>query len=339
MAQSNLSYKETYEWSNRVINGLRNAAFNQGFSEILPSILSTNFEPGARHSLAILGDKNLPDIISDEPNNIQVKGKEKYYLPVSHVVEKQMSLEFLDKVYCLAPCLRLVMDGEESSGKHLYNFFQFEIEWRISDMQDVFKQGEEILKSLANSILADKDLLLSELAERNIKSLAKSGYKTITFAEGHQLIGNSADLQRDFTPEEDEKLTQLFDIPFWIYDYPEGVRDSIYHQNEKGTYDTYDLMLPFGYGELTTGGIRPKTGKEIEEQSKKLGKSYSTAYSDWKNRSKIQTAGFGIGLERIIRFMSGCNSILDIVQYHDLGPNNNINTEFFAAKEKAQKAG
>ncbi len=86
---------------------------------------------------------------------VQVKGKEKYYLPVSHVVEKQMSLEFLEKVYCVAPCLRLVMDGEEHSGKHLYNFFQFEIEWRTSSMSDVFKQGEKILTSMAKEILED----------------------------------------------------------------------------------------------------------------------------------------------------------------------------------------
>ncbi|OTA21343.1 asparaginase [Xenorhabdus beddingii] len=333
MSKPTLSYLETYIWSGLVLNGLRKAAAENNFMEILPSIISSSYEPGAKHSFAVLGDKNLPQVISDESGNVQVKGKEKYYLPVSHVVEKQMSLEFLEKVYCVAPCLRLVMDGEESSGKHLYNFFQFEIEWRTSSMEDVFLQGEKILVSLAKTILEDQITPQSETGLRNIRALAKSNYPTITFSEGHRLIGNSPDLRRDFTPEEDEKLTKLFDIPFWIYDYPEGVRDSIYHQNDEGSYDTYDLMLPFGYGELTTGGIRPKTAEEILQQSKRLGKSYSTAYAEWKDRSQIQTAGFGIGLERIIRYMSGCDSILDIVQYHDLGPNRNINKDFFKEKE------
>ncbi|MDX7999995.1 hypothetical protein FE394_12460 [Xenorhabdus sp. Reich] len=333
MFKPTLTYLETYIWSGNVLSGLRKAATENNFIEILPAIASSSYEPGARHSFAILGDKDLPEMIADELGNVQVKGKEKYYLPVSHVVEKQMSLEFLDRVYCLAPCLRLVMDGEESSGKHLYNFFQFEIEWRTSSMVDVFQQGEKILKSLAQTILDNPTIELSEIGLRNVKALAKSNYPTITFSEGHRLIGNSPDLKRDFTPEEDEKLTKLFDIPFWIYDYPEGVRDSIYHQNENGSYDTYDLMLPFGYGELTTGGIRPKTAKEIIEQSKKLGKSYSMTYAEWKDKSQIQTAGFGIGLERIIRYMSGCNSILDIVQYHDLGPNRTISKDFFKMKE------
>ncbi|HCR1860696.1 hypothetical protein LQZ39_23375 [Enterobacter cloacae complex sp. RIVM_C039474] len=337
MTKSNLNYQDTYQWTGKILNGLRKAAYENNFQEILPSILSTSFEPGARHSFAVLGDKDLPKILSEEVANVIVQGKEKYYLPVSHVVEKQMSLEFLEKVYCLAPCLRLVMDGEENSGKHLYNFFQFEIEWRTSSMSDVFEQGERILTSLAKTILEDDDLNITDTGLRNIQALAKTGYKTITFAEGHRLIGNSSDLKRDFTPEEDEKLTKLFDIPFWIYDYPDGVRDSIYHQNEKGSYDTYDLMLPFGYGELTTGGIRPKSGKEILEQSRKLGKAYSSTYAEWKERSQIQTAGFGIGLERIIRYMSGCESILDVVQYHDLGPNRRINENFFEEKESSLK--
>ncbi|EGC1289947.1 hypothetical protein H8526_004054 [Salmonella enterica] len=333
MSRPNLNYKDTYLWTGTVLNGLRKAANENQFIEILPSIISTIFEPGARHSFAVLGDKKIPDILNEGPGCVTIQGKEKYYLPVSHVVEKQMSLEFLDKVYCLAPCLRLVMDGEEISGKHLYNFFQFEIEWRTSSMDDVFTQGEKILTSLAKTIIEDKNLKLSDKGLRNIKALAKTGYKTITFSEGHKLIGNLANTKRDFTPEEDEKLTNLFDVPFWIYDYPEGVRDSIYHQNEKGSYDTYDLMLPFGYGELTTGGIRPKSAKDILEQSKKLGKSYSRDYAEWKERSQIQTAGFGIGLERIIRYVSGCDSILDIVQYHDLGPNRKIDKKFFKNKK------
>ncbi len=178
------------------------------------------------------------------------------------------------------------MDGEENSGKHLYNFFQFEIEWHTSNMTDVFEQGEAILISLAKNILENKLITHSKIGLRNIKALTKPGYPTITFSEGHSLIGNSPNLKRDFTPEEDEKLTKLFDTPFWIYDYPEGVRDSIYHQNSKGSYDTYDLMLPFGYGELTTGGIRPKTAEEILTQSKRLGKSYSNIYAEWKNKSQ-----------------------------------------------------
>ena len=88
-------------------------------------------------------------------------------------------------------------------------------------------------------------------------------------------------------------------------------------------------MLPFGFGELTTGGIRPHSKEEIVKQSITLGKSYYPAYADWKETSKVQTAGFGIGIERFMRFITDSDSILNFVQYHDDGPNKNIQENFF----------
>ena len=87
--------------------------------------------------------------------------------------------------------------------------------------------------------------------------------------------------------------------------------------------------------ELTTGGIRCKTGAEIVRQSQALGKAYSMQYAAWKDQAGIQTAGFGIGLERLLRYMSGAETILEFVQYHDDGPNNSVNPEFIAEKRRA----
>ncbi len=235
-----------------------------------------------------------------------------------------MALEYLEKVYCLAPCLRLLMDGEESTGKHLFSFFQFEIEWKTDSISEVFKVGEALLKNTATEILNNIDngkVDVNEVSLRNINSLIDGNYSKITYSEALEMLGKDPSSKVDLTPEEDAELTEKFDKPFWIYDYPEGVRDSIYHKNSSGTYDTYDLMLPFGYGELTTGGIRPKTSSDIIAQSKALGTEINLSYAKWKDKSKIQTAGFGIGLERFFKFVSGSPSIMDFIQYHDNGPN------------------
>lgn len=331
--QSEINFQQTYQWTDLVVNALRQSVRTLGFQEIVPALLSSSFEPGAKHSIAVLGEKRLPEIfLSNSQSSVCISGQQHYYLPVSHVVEKQMSLEFMEKIYCLAPCLRLVMDDEDTSKKHLYNFFQFEIEWRTESMQDVFQTGEKILSSAAQNILGNlhnhESLNFLGHGKKHLESLMKKNYPVITFKEALKLIGKNSDHHGDLTADDDYALSQKFDSPFWIYEYPEGVRDSIYHQNATGTYDTYDLMLPFGYGELTTGGIRPKTGEEIIAQSKRLGKNYSADYANWKSKAQIQTAGFGIGLERLLRFISGANSILDFVQYHDKGPNNAIHKTF-----------
>lgn len=180
---------------------------------------------------------------------------------------------------------------------------------------------------------------MDKTARRNIEALTKADYPRIRFLEALSMLGKDTSKPIDLSADDDARLTKMVDRPFWIYDYPEGVRDSIYHRNDRGLYDTYDLMLPFGYGELTTGGIRCKTGAEIVRQSQALGKAYSTQYAAWKDQASIQTAGFGIGLERLLRYMSGAETILEFVQYHDDGPNNSVNPEFIARKRRATAHG
>ncbi len=329
-----MDFKQTYNWTSLVLSHLRQKVESLGFQEIVPTLCAQRNEPGARHSLAVLGDRAVPSI-DESSTGVNVSGWKHFYLPVSFVVEKQMSLEFMDRVYCLAPCLRLLMDGEAQSGKHLYNFFQFEIEWRNESMDSVFRTGELLLRTIAEHTLRDlaaRDLTANATAQRNLEALAKPNYPRITFLEALALLGKDTSKPVDLTPEDDGSLTKMFDQPFWIHDYPEGVRDSIYHRNDRNFYDTYDLMLPFGYGELTTGGVRCKTGAEIIRQSQALGKAYSTQYASWKDRAGIQTTGFGIGLERLLRYMSGAETILEFVQYHDDGPNNGVDPAFTAKK-------
>lgn len=329
-----LAYNETYAWTSTLLKSLRNSMDLFKFDEIVPTPFSRRYEPGAKHSVIVLGDKTLPDIRengdkdSSFNSKVEVAGEQYYYMSVSHVVEKQMATEYLPKVYCLAPCLRLLMEGEELSAKHIYSFFQFEIEWRTERMEDVFDLGEKILYEAGNKILSlidnNDNLTLTPLAKRNTESLVKGSYPRITFEEALERVGRSKDSEGDLTSEEDALLSNQFDTPFWIYNYPAGVRDSIYHESPKGVFQTYDLMLPFGYGELTTGGIRPTSGEEIINQSKTLGNSYHPEYAQWKDKSQVQTAGFGIGLERLLKFISGAESILDFIQYHDAGPNTTI---------------
>jgi asparaginyl-tRNA synthetase len=322
----------TYQWTSIVLQSLRNAISNLGFHEIVPAPFSSRYEPGAKHSVVVLGHKSLPTIKNDVTKpahkRVEVVGEQSYYVSVSHVVEKQMAVEHLGKVYCLAPCLRLVMEGEEKSGKHLYTFYQFEIEWKTQSMEDVFSTGEKFLvdfsSQLFKKIMGNAGIEKSPIVMRHLESLMQGNYPRITFSEALAMVGRKAESKGDLTPEQDTYLTEQFTTPFWIYNYPPGVRDSIYHEEPNGIFQTYDLMLPFGYGELTTGGIRPTSGEEIIVQSNILGTSYHPSYAEWKERVQIQTAGFGIGLERLLRFLAGTNSILDFIQHHDSGPNRTL---------------
>ncbi len=334
--------RRSYIWSDLILWGLRKSLHDLGFVEILPAILSSRFEPGARHGIAVLGHRALPEI-TDNPDaenrnrQVRVGGHRAYYLPVSHAVEKQFSLEHMERVYTLAPCVRLLMSGEHDSGRHLYTFFQVEIEWRTESIDDVFTTAEKILATTAREVLASlpAEWRDDETPRHRLASLTAATYPRLTFAESVARVrrdapaGNSVNPHSpdDLTHDEETALAESFETPFWVYDYPEGVRDSLYQRNAAGRYDTYDLMLPFGFGELLTGGLRPESGAEIVRQSEALGREFHEDYANWKDRAGVQTAGFGIGLERLIRFCSGATSILDVRRYHDSGPNAGIEDE------------
>ncbi|MGL4859945.1 MAG: amino acid--tRNA ligase-related protein [Enterobacteriaceae bacterium] len=335
--QSNRSFSnaQTYRWTTIGLSAIRRALEDMGFNEIVPAILSCELEPGALHSYAVIGDRLRPIVQYLNSNDIEcrvsVSGKEAYYLPVSHNFEKQQATEYLDRVYVIAPCMRLLQEGEAQSRKHLNTFFQIEVEWKTESMAEVLKTAETLLVDMARVLSKKMDsfpTLNTQVSQKHIGAIMLGNYPQMRFSEVLEMVGANPDRQTDLTLEEDLAISKKFDRPFWIYNYPKGVRDAVYHENAEGNYDTYDLMLPFGYGEAATGGIRPKTGEAILAQSTgNLGEPEETltyGHARWKSTRQIQTAGFGIGLERLLRFISGADTVFDFVQPHDHGPNRKI---------------
>jgi asparaginyl-tRNA synthetase len=328
-------FGDAYAWTGDALAALRSSLEQLGFIEILPAILSERHEPGARHSIAVLGDRSLPDVTSthDESGrrHVVVSGAECYYLPVSHCVEKQLALEHAARVYCMAPCIRLLMDGEDRTGRHLYTFFQTEIEWHTESVAEVYETVECILARFADELLnrLEQSSRLSSLVERRIRVLGETPYLRLPFAEARSrvaLVGGEMNphASGDLTHAEERALSEPASAPFWITDYPDGVRDSLYRRNPNGTFATYDLVLPFGQGELATGGLRPDSGVDILQQAAKFTSVPHDYYAKWKHRTRLQTGGIGIGVERLIRYCAGMQSVLDLRFAHDQGPNARI---------------
>jgi asparaginyl-tRNA synthetase len=232
------------------------------------------------------------------------------------------------------------MEGEELSGRHLCSFFQVEIEWKTSDVDDVYRTIESVLSKMAIDLLARRRARgeLTADAERRIALLATTPFERLPFAAARERVrgigGNvNPHADKDLTHAEEEALARAAAAPFWVTEYPDGVRDSLYLRTQNGNFATYDLILPNGHGEVATGGLRPDSGDSIVAQARKLGEEPHPHYADWKRRTAIQTGGLGFGLERLVRFCSGAASVLDLRVAHDQGPNAIIQPHFVAAAE------
>ena len=246
---------------------------------------------------------------------------------MSHCVEKQLALEHAHRVYCLAPCVRLLMDGEDQSGRHLCTFFQAEIEWHTESVDDVHTTIESVLARFAGTLIDRLDRTGKVDDERGPASARWPPPPTSAAVRR----GPPAGRRRRRSPQPPRRRrphprrgghpVPAALAPFWLTEYPDGVRDSLYRRRPDGTFATYDLVLPAGHGELATGGLRPDSATDARRQASAFTDRAHPHYAAWKARTRIQTGGIGFGVERLIRYCSGAESVLDLRAAHDHGPN------------------
>ena len=335
-AAMSLDPADVYAWTGDVLASLRTSLDEHGFTEILPAILSERFEPGARHTVAVLGDRACPIVDADD-RRVTVAGARHYHLPVSHCVEKQLALEHADRVYCLAPCVRLLMDGEDHSGRHLCTFFQAEIEWHTESVDEVYTPSSRCWPRFAGDAhRVGSTAPASASTTRRGPRIERAGRHALRAAAVRAGPGPGRRRRRsrptptpagDLTHDEEDVLSRAAAAPFWLTDYPDGVRDSLYRRRPDGTFATYDLVLPDGHGELATGGLRPDSPEDARRQAAAFTDRAHPYYAAWKARTRIQTGGIGFGVERLIRYCSGAESVLDLRAAHDHGPNAAIGGE------------
>ena len=231
------------------------------------------------------------------------------------------------------------MNGEDRSDRHLYTFFQAEIEWRTESEEEVYETIESLLCAFADGLLRGlkQTRTLSSNTRKRIDALSSRPYERLAFSKARERVKSvggpvNPHAAGDLTYDEEQALSHAATAPFWLTDYPAGVRDSLYRQRSNGLFATYDLVLPMGFGELATGGLRPDSADAILNQARKLGEKPHTHYAEWKRRTRIQTGGIGFGVERLVRYCAGAASILDLRVAHDQGPNATIRAPEAPAK-------
>jgi asparaginyl-tRNA synthetase len=104
-------------------------------------------------------------------------------------------------------------------------------------------------------------------------------------------------------------LSTLFNTPFWITDYPLTARGFYYLRDttDPDTVRSMDLLLPEGYGEIASGGAREYTLEGVTERIRATGEDPSKYhwYLEMLRAGIPPSAGFGIGIERLTRYLTG----------------------------------
>ena len=264
----------------------------EGFIEIPPVIISGVTDP-----------LNHPT----SKSQVEVNGFN-YELTKSMIFHKQIILQSLDKIFSFSPNVRLEPVERKETGRHLIEFTQLDVEVKNATREDIMSLVEDlVLYTMQELLKANKNIL--DRWKRDL-IVPKKPFKKITCKKAYKKYGKHFELE----------LSKAIKEPFWLTDFP--IEDREFYDREDperpGILLDMDLIYPEGFGEASSGGEREH---ELDQIYKRIAKKKQTPgqfkwYIEFgKTFGFVKSAGFGIGIERFVRFTIGAKNIEDVTPF------------------------
>jgi asparaginyl-tRNA synthetase len=226
----------------------------------------------------------------------------------------------LGRVYDFGPVFRA---EKSKTRKHLTEFWMMDAEAAFVEHAENMEIQEALIRFVINKVL-ERNAKELEVLERDTEKLKKADapFKKMTHREAIDHLkakGVEIDYNDDFGAEEEEKLTEDFDVPLFIEKWPKDIK-SFYMKRDPEDSNLVlgsDMIAPEGFGELIGGSQREDDHDILLERIKKEGydiKDYQW-FLDLRKYGSVPHSGFGIGLERLIQWMSGVRHIREVIPF------------------------
>lgn len=205
------------------------------------------------------------------------------------------------KLFVLSPNIRLEKPERAHTGKHVYEFTQFDFEARNANSKDIFRLVEDAFSSLVSGLKRDRKEDLVYLSRfDSLRSLRKP-FK----------VYEKEQLEAEYGSDWESAAAAEIKDPIWVTNIPREFYD--FEDLETGKWDNYDLFLP-QYGEALSGARREWEYKKIVkkmERDKIRKENYSVVLKFAKERKLKPSAGAGIGIERTVSWLTGVKHIAE----------------------------
>ncbi len=259
-----------------------------------------------------------PGIRGAEFFEIDFYGKP-YSLMSALTVHKPLLATHLGKIFSFCPCARKEPEISKHSGRHLSEFYQIEVEIPEKDHEDAMGLAEKLISFVISEIKekCEKEL---RILGRDIK-VPSLPFKRLTHKEAVDLakkLGFKISYDKELPWEAEKAISMHFDEPFFVKFYPKDSRG--FYDRDDGDFQLgFDLLFPEGFGEAISGSEREFEYKKILEKLKKSGELEKfELYLEILKKGVKPTAGFGLGLERLTRFICGLEHIQDAAPFTKL---------------------
>ncbi len=250
-------------------------------------------------------------------------------LTVSGQLEGETYAMAFGKIYTFGPTFRA---ENSNTPRHAAEFWMIEPEIAFADLDDVMTLAWDMIKYITDYVLQNcraeleffNSFVDSGLLER-LQRLSRSNYRRVSYTDAVSLLQKSGENFRypvewgcDLQTEHERYLTEkIFDGPVFVTDYPKDIKAFYMRLNDDGkTVAAMDMLVP-GVGEIIGGSQREERAELLEARMRELGmneKNYSW-YTDLRRFGGTRHAGFGLGFERIIMYLTGVSNIRDVIPY------------------------
>jgi asparaginyl-tRNA synthetase len=251
----------------------------------------------------------------------------RYKLMTSVILYKQASLLTFDKIFYVAPNVRLEPLETATTGRHLVEFTQIDVEVAGARREDILELVEGLLRHIVAHVLRECTVDLTALGRdpEAFEPLLRESFERIAHPDAVAHLRRLAHLQSadaEIDWEGERLISEQTDRPFFIVDYPKGSRGFTDGESrvEPGVLRNFDLIAPDGFGELCSGGEREYEYRRLVERMRETGENPAkyTWYLDLAREGLPSSAGFGLGLERVTRYLAGLGAVWQANAYPKL---------------------
>ena len=250
-------------------------------------------------------------------------------LTVSGQLEAETYALAFRNVYTFGPTFRA---ENSNTARHASEFWMIEPEIAFADLEDNMELAEAMIKYIINYVLENapeemtffNSFVDKGLIERLTK-IANSDFGRVTYTEAVELLKKSGkefqypvEWGIDLQTEHERFLTEeIFKKPLFVTDYPKDIKAFYMRLNDDGkTVAACDLLVP-GVGEIVGGSQREERLDVLTARMKELGLNEQDYwwYLDLRKYGGVKHAGYGLGFERIIMYITGMSNIRDVLPF------------------------
>jgi asparaginyl-tRNA synthetase len=268
-------------------------------------------------------------------------------LTVSGQLEGELAATAFGEIYTFGPTFRA---ENSNTPRHLAEFWMIEPEMAFYDLEDNMNLAEEFIKYIIKHVMEnnreDLEFLAQRLADEEkqlpqdkrsemgligkLEFVINNNFERITYTEAIEILKESpynkkrkfqfpiTDWGMDLQSEHERYLVEKhFKKPVILSNYPREIKAFYMRQNDDGkTVAAMDILAP-GIGEIVGGSQREERQEKLEQRMKEMHIPIEEMwwYLDTRRYGTVPHAGFGLGFERMVQFVTGMSNIRDVIAF------------------------